>query len=32
MRLNGFAPGLIDGALRANDLKARALFAASNLH
>lgn len=27
VRLNGFAPGLIDRALRANDLKARALFA-----
>ncbi len=27
VRLNGLAPGLIDGALRANDLKARALFA-----
>lgn len=27
VRLNGFAPGLVDGALRANDLKARALFA-----
>tara|TARA_R110002167_G_scaffold62754_6_gene177149 strand:- start:163 stop:870 length:708 start_codon:yes stop_codon:yes gene_type:complete len=26
VRLNGLAPGLIDGALRANDLKARALF------
>lgn len=27
VRLNGLAPGLIDRALRANDLKARALFA-----
>jgi len=27
VRLNGLAPGLIDGALRSNDLKARALFA-----
>ena len=27
VRLNGLAPGLVDGALRANDLKARALFA-----
>jgi len=27
VRLNGLAPGLIDGALRANDLKARTLFA-----
>lgn len=26
VRLNGLAPGLIDGALRANDLKARSLF------
>jgi short-subunit dehydrogenase len=26
VRLNGLAPGLVDGALRANDLKARALF------
>lgn len=26
VRLNGIAPGLIDGALRANDLKARTLF------
>ncbi|MBU4039364.1 MAG: SDR family NAD(P)-dependent oxidoreductase [Alphaproteobacteria bacterium] len=26
VRLNGLAPGLIDGALRSNDLKARALF------
>ena len=32
VRLNGFAPGLIDGALRANDLKARALFAPSHPH
>lgn len=30
VRLNGVAPGLIDGALRANDLKARALFAPSH--
>jgi len=29
VRLNGFAPALIDGALRANDLKARALFTPS---
>lgn len=28
VRLNGLAPGLIDGALKTNDLKARALFAA----
>jgi short-subunit dehydrogenase len=27
VRLNGLAPGLIDGALKSNDLKARALFA-----
>lgn len=27
VRLNGLAPGLIDGALKANDLKARTLFA-----
>lgn len=27
VRLNGLAPGLVDGALRANDLKARSLFA-----
>ena len=32
VRLNGFAPGLIDGALRANDLKARALFTPSQSH
>ena len=29
VRLNGLAPGLIDGALKSNDLKARALFAGS---
>ena len=27
VRLNALAPGLIDGALKSNDLKARALFA-----
>ena len=27
VRLNGLAPGLVDSALRANDLKARTLFA-----